>query len=738
MLYADIIIDINHEALDRPFQYIIPKDLENKVHIGSVVKVPFGKGNTEKKGYVIFISNESKLPKDKLKEILIIDEKNVSIEDKLISLAYWMSRRYGATFSSCLKSVLPVSTKSKLPEKKIVSLHSVEKAKEYLEEIKKKKNYSRLKERVINELLIESSLPWEVITSKLNVSSSIIRDLEKRKIVSVESTSIDYLSSKKLEIQKDKLTLNDEQQVALDTFVTDWNNGVRGHYLVYGVTGSGKTEVYIRMIEKVIEDGKDAIVLIPEIALTYQTLMRFYHRFGDLVSVMNSRLSKSEKYDIYKRAKNGEIRIVIGPRSALFSPLKNLGIIVIDEEHELSYKSEKMPRYHARDCAKKLSEITNSSLVLGSATPSLESFYKVNKNEIKLLKLTKRTKNAKPPHCEIVDLRNELKSGNRSMISRRLKELMEKNLQDKKQTILFLNRRGLISSVSCRECGKVIKCPHCDVSLSLHRDGKMYCHYCGYNTKKPTTCPSCNSKYIGGFKAGTQKTEDEVQKIFPNARILRMDADSTKGKDGHEKILSAFANKDADILIGTQMIVKGHDFPEVTLVGILAADLSLNVNDYSAAEKTFDLITQAAGRAGRDEFLGNVIIQTYRPTHYAVECAARADYEDFYNKEIAYRKILDYPPVGHMLLVMLLSRDESYLDNKSNKLYDELKNIDFNAWMSNISLPAVSKIADIYRRMIYFKFSDEECVNRIREKIDELTCEDNKITVYYDLDPINM
>ena len=371
--------------------------------------------------------------------------------------------------------------------------------------------------------------------------------------------------------------------------------------MLRGVTGSGKTEIYIELIDRVIRQGKQAVVLIPEIALTYQTVLRFYKKFGNRISVIHSRLTNAQKHDQLEKARRGQIDIIIGPRSALFSPFPNLGIVIIDEEHEGTYKNENVPRYHSREVAEERVRMSGGFLVLGSATPSVETCYKAEKGDYQRYDLLKRAAGAKLPSVEVVDLRAELATGNRSIISRRLDELIRDRLAKKEQIILFINRRGYSSFVSCRSCGTAMKCPHCDVSLKYHKNGKLMCHYCGYEIPMMKNCPSCGSKYIGTFGTGTQKAEEEVSRLYPEARILRMDYDTTREKDGHEKILSAFADHQADILVGTQMIVKGHDFADVTLVGILAADLSLYSGDYLAAERTFQLLTQAAGRAGRGD-----------------------------------------------------------------------------------------------------------------------------------------
>lgn len=739
MLYADVIVDISHEALDRPFQYVVCDSLITKIKVGSLVTVPFGPNNREKKAYVLSLGNEAKVATDKLKQILTIEDGDVTIESIQIQLAYWMAKRYGAPLSSCLKTVMPVSKHAKLPPKKIVKLNIGEnEANEYLTQLLSKKRHSIQKENLLKNLISCNELPWDIITKKLNISSGVIRACEKEGLLKVEEISSHFVFKNTLKPEKKDITLNPAQQRIIDTFDSDLSLKKPIRYLIHGVTGSGKTEVYIQMLRRVLGDRGQAIVLIPEIALTFQTMMRFYNAFGDIVSVMHSRLTPAERYDIFKGAKSGNIRIIIGPRSALFTPFDNLKAIIIDEEHESSYKSEKTPRYQTVDVANYLADVTGAALVLGSATPSLESYYRAKKGEYKLLKLNERAGDAVSSKCEIVDLREELKSGNRSIISRRLYELMEKNLKENKQTMLFLNRRGLMGAVSCRECGEVVKCPHCDVSLSLHRDNRLYCHYCGFSTKNYSSCPKCGSKYIRSFKAGTQKTEEEVKKMFPSARILRMDYDSTRKKDGYEEILSAFSNRQADILIGTQMIVKGHDFPAVTLVGILAADLSLNANDYCCAERTFDLLTQAAGRAGRGDDIGHVIIQTYRPNHYAIQMSALQDYEGFYNKEIGYRDLVNYPPVSHMLLIMLLSKNEEAINRAGKKLNEALKEKYSRYWISDLLSPAISKLQDVYRRMIYIKSEDINNLIEIRTYGESLMAENKNITVYYDLDPINI
>ena len=547
-------------------------------------------------------------------------------------------------------------------------------------------------------------------------------------------------------------TLTSEQQRAVSMIEESVVSGRQDNYLIHGVTGSGKTEVYMELIAHCIQSGRQAIVLIPEIALTYQTVMRFFARFGNRVSIINSRLSNGERYDQFERAKNGDIDIMIGPRSALFTPFSNLGLIIIDEEHENSYKSESVPRYHAREVAIEYARMSDAIVVLGSATPSVDSYYKAKTGVYRLLELDKRVDDRPLPKCEVVDLRQELREGNRSILSTRLQELMEERLLNGQQTMLFLNRRGKSAFMSCRACGFVVKCPHCDVSLSEHSGGVMVCHYCGYRQPVPKVCPSCGSKYISGFKAGTQKIEAMVAKRFPQARILRMDYDTTRAKDAYEKILQAFSNHEADILIGTQMIVKGHDFSNVTLVGVLAADMSLHVNDFHAAERTFALLTQAAGRAGRGKLPGNVVIQTYDPDHYAIRTAKEQDYEAFYDKEIEYRRLMHYPPVWNMLLVHVTSPDESECASMSQQVYDiasqMISHADENQSPDDrhqIQLigPAdatIAKVNDIYRKVIYMKTSDYAALISIKDGIEQAVKADTAMkhaNISFDFNPMS-
>ena len=539
------------------------------------------------------------------------------------------------------------------------------------------------------------------------------------------------------------ITFTEEQQYAVDRFWEDYEKGRYGTYLIHGVTGSGKTEVYIEMIRRVVLRGRQAIMLIPEIALTFQTVMRFYRCFGDRVSIMHSRLSAGERYDQMMRAKEGNIDVMIGPRSALFTPFPNLGLVVIDEEHENTYKSEQVPRFHARETAIARAEMEQASVVLGSATPSLEAMYRARAGSYRLLELKNRSGQQELARVHTVDLRKELKDGNRSILSIRLQELMEDRLEKKEQIMLFLNRRGYAGFVSCRECGYVAKCPHCDVSLSSHRNKKLVCHYCGYEEEKNDVCPECGSRHIGEFRAGTQQIEDIVKARFPEAQVLRMDMDTTREKDGHEKILAAFANEEADVLVGTQMIVKGHDFPNVTLVGILAADMSLYADDYRAGERTFQLLAQAAGRAGRGQKKGEAVIQTYSPEHYAIVTAAAQDYGAFYEDEIRYRELMGYPPVENLLAVLVSCRDEALLETGCRYLREYALRVKGGEQVELIgpASPGIGKINDIYRKVLYLKTKRYDTLvtmkNRLEQYI-EVNAGFNTMRIQFDFNPMQV
>ena len=734
--YAGVIVDISLEKLDRVFDYKIPAHLEESIHPGVQVWIPFGMGNRRIRGFVVSLSDTCAYEESRVKELLGICEGSVSVEGQLIELAAWMRDKYGCTMNQTMKTVLPVKNVVKEQTKVLISVNVDAKAVEnYAEENKRCK--ARI--RVLQMLLKNGTLEKEKLLEMAATTAATLKELKDAGMISLQSETV-YRLPKISREEKKQIILNEDQQGVLELFRKEFEDKKQRNYLLHGVTGSGKTEVYMGMLEMVLQAGKQAIVLIPEIALTFQTVMRFYGRFGDRVSVIHSKMSAGERYDQMERAKRGEISIMIGPRSAVFTPFSNLGMIVIDEEHEGSYKSETNPKYHAREVAKKRCEMSGAVLVLGSATPSIESYFKASCGEYRLLKLPKRVNYSKLADVQVVDLRKELKEGNRSVISRSLRAQMQDALGKNQQIMLFLNRRGHTGFISCRSCGHVLKCPHCDVSLTLHKDGRMRCHYCGYEQIQMKNCPECGSPYIGGFRAGTQQIEDVVRKEFPNAKILRMDMDTTRKKGSYEAILESFAKREADILIGTQMIVKGHDFPAVSLVGVLLADLSLHSSDYMAAERTFQLLTQAVGRAGRSEVLGNAVIQTYQPDHYAVQKSADQDYEGFYELEIAYRDLMSYPPMSGMLAMLLQSTDEALLEAESEKIKTFILEMDIPLLRVTGPVPAViSKLSDVYRRVIYLKHEDTKKLYLVREMIDNAIKNETihkEIRVEFDENPL--
>ena len=754
--YAQIIIDISHGRLDRPFTYRIPEALQNDLCLGSLVVVPFGKGDTKRKGYVIGFSNSCEYPDGRLKEIESIASGGTDVTgDNAVRLALWMKQRYGSTMAVALRTVLTSRKQAKPCEHRSIHLLlSKDDAEKKRHEFAMKHQVAR--ERLLRELMEAPDQPYSLIIQKLHVTAPVIAALKKQGILEVRTETFlrNPVSIEKRE--EAGILLSPEQRAISEGVLRDFEALQEGKNiprvsLIHGITGSGKTEVYIAVIEEIVKRGRQAIMLIPEISLTYQTLMRFYRHFGDRVSVMNSTLSESEKSDQFERARRGEIDVIIGPRSALFTPFPRIGAIIMDEEHESSYKNESMPKYHTREVAEKIASMQNGVVVLGSATPSLESYYQAKEGKYRLYELSRRLTGGTLPSVEITDLREELRAGNHSILSRRLSELVSDRLAKGQQTMLFLNRRGFSGFVSCRSCGFVPKCPHCSVSLSLHRGGRLLCHYCGYEEPMPDKCPECGSPYISGFHAGTEQAESFLSGQFPKARILRMDADTTRTKGSYEKILSSFANEEADILIGTQMIVKGHDFPNVTLVGILLADQSLNASDYRSAERTFQLLTQAAGRAGRGKYPGDVVIQTYEPEHYSIVHAAHQNYEEFYREEMVYRKLLRYPPAEHLLAIQIISRSEEHASlfaHKTRALLEQLtaaareKNPDRLLFIG--PAPAVlEKLRDEYRYVIYVKSPDYDTLIVCKDGVEAAAERAAKASremdtmFQFDFDPIN-
>ncbi|MCQ2521547.1 MAG: primosomal protein N' [Lachnospiraceae bacterium] len=743
-LYANIIIDIAHEKVDRPFQYKIPPVLREKVAEGKKVYVPFGAGNKIRSGYVVSLTNDNEYAVDKLKEIQSVDENAIGAEEKLMLTAAYMRHRYGGTMIQSLQTVLPIKQKVRQLEKKAIRLIGDEdRVREYIARIQAPRFANRRK--ILIELLEIDELPVEIATEKLGISKGVLKTLEKDGMIEIRSMRAFRGFSIKTSTAPLKNPLSPQQQAVADELIKKLEEDAPKPSLLHGITGSGKTEVYMEVIAAAVASGKQAIVLIPEIALTFQTLKRFYARFGKRVAIMHSRLSAGERFDQYTLAKEGKVDVMIGPRSALFTPFANLGMIVIDEEHEGSYKSESMPRYHAVEMAEYIAKREGALLLLGSATPSITSYYKAQKGNYDLHKLNNRFGEATLPTAQIIDMRQELKEGNKSVFSRKLKALLtERVLTKRQQAMLFINRRGYAGFVSCRDCGEAVKCPHCEVSLSQHGSGQtgtLVCHYCGYEEEFPRRCPKCSSEKMYGMRAGTEQIAEQLCKLYPSMRVLRMDADTTKKKDDYEEILGSFAAHEADTLVGTQMIVKGHDFPGVTVAGAVMADLSLFSADYRAAERTFNLITQAAGRAGRGEEKGEVVIQTYQPEHYALTFAAKQDYEGFYEEEISYRTLGAYPPVMHLLSLQLFGKNEDEVVAVATALKDELEKsiLRPGLYLMGPTPANIKKINDVYRYGIYVKYADLDeliCVKDFAEQYFEKK-EISSIRLQFDFDPMN-
>lgn len=708
------------------------------------VEIPFGRGNHMRTGYVIGISDEPNYDVDRIKPVHRIIENQIPVEGQLIRLAAWMKETYGSTMYQALKTVMPVKETVRPVEKKTVQL-AVDAEEGRLRLLEYQRKHNGAKVRLTEALLEHGTVPYELARNKLNISPATFERLTAEGTIEILTETQYRQAGTKRYLTEPEPELNPAQQGLIDAFRQDYEAGHYQTYLLHGVTGSGKTEVYMHAMDVVLAQGRQVIMLIPEISLTFQTVMRFRRHFGERITILNSRMSKGERYDQFERIRKGEVDIVIGPRSALFAPFSNLGLIVIDEEHESSYKSDNIPKYHARETAIKRADMNHASVILGSATPSVSSYYQAEQGNYRLWKLTERVQKRSLPKVEIVDLREELQKGNRSRFSYRLQELIEDRLSRKEQSIIFMNRRGYASFVSCRSCGEVVNCPHCQVSLTYHDHHsavpKLVCHYCGYTEPFIKKCKVCGSGMIGRFGSGTQMVEAELQEFFPEARILRMDADTTKGKDGHERILSAFAEGKADILVGTQMIVKGHDFPNVTLVGILAADLSLHSQDYMAGERTFELLTQAAGRAGRGERPGQVVIQTYDPEHAVIRAAAAQDYELFYRNEITYRKILKYPPVVSMIAVLITGEQEEQVQKCAERLADYMRTTVPGEVIRVIgpSMPVIGKIHDVYRRILYLKSEQEQALLDAKVQL-ELYAEQSGVQeacrLYFDLNPM--
>ncbi len=738
MKFAGVIVDISHEKLDRIFQYIIPEALEEVIKPGCRVDISFGNSKRIITGYVVEITDKPDYDVDKMKTIIGISKGSLKIESELVALAAWMKEHTGSTLNQALKTVIPIKRQVKAVNSYDLLLNVS--GNEYETVIAKYQKRSSMRKRVELLLLLKEkgTVDRDEAVKLTKISLATLKAMEEEGVIKSKSNKV-YRTPLVIEnaTKSDALiSLNEEQQKVVNDILSDIEKGDKRPHLIFGVTGSGKTEVYMELIEKVISEGKQVIVLIPEISLTYQTVMRFYNRFGGRIAVINSKLSYGEKCDQFEKAREGLADVMIGPRSALFTPFKNLGMIIVDEEQENSYKSETSPRYHAVDTAIERARISGANVVLGSATPSISSYYKAKQGLFILHKLENRVFGRSLADVSVVDMREELRRGNKTIFSDKLYNLIKDRLAKKEQVIIFINRRGYANFMSCRSCGKAIKCPHCDVTLKYHNDKMLRCHYCGHTVKAPTLCPECGSKFIAPFGTGTQKVEQMVKDTFKEARVLRMDTDTTSKKNGYNDIIKSFANHEADILVGTQMIVKGHDFSKVTLVGIVAADLSLYASSFKASENTFKLLTQAAGRAGRGEIRGDVVIQTYSPDEYSIVASAHQDYEEFYEQEMAFRSLMKYPPAVGMLTIQIASQNEEFAVSVSKKIGDFLeKNKELK--IMGPSKASVYKINDIFRYLIYVKGGSN--LLKICEEIDEYIKDEkdiSEVNLQYDLENV--
>lgn len=745
-MVAGVIINSTAKVLNRVFDYIVPKELENNIKIGDRVRIAFGNSKNLKEGFVFYIKETSEFATKPINSI----EKDGLTENRM-ELAKLMSKMYFCNIFDCIKLMLPPGTTTNILENRVKDktgnfvylAKDIDEIEELIENgtVKSPKQIRILEFLKDNEGIYISDLETYTDTSR-----AIIKTLEKNGYIEIIEENIERNPFSMKEVPRDKkLKLTEEQQMAFNKVNEKIDKNEFGEFLLYGVTGSGKTEIYLQLIQNVLEKGKTAIMLVPEISLTPQMVNRFLARFGNCISVLHSKLSIGERYDAFQKIKKGESKIIIGARSAIFAPVENVGILIIDEEHDMSYKSDMTPKYNAKDIARYICKNNNAPLLLGSATPDVNTFYNTEIGKTELLTLTKRANNSNLPTVEIVDLREELAKGNKTMISEKLKDYIEENIKNKRQTILFLNRRGFSTFVMCRDCGFTAKCKNCNITLTYHKNNnKLKCHYCGFETNNIIECPSCHSKNVRYFGAGTQKLEEEIRKIFPNIKTIRMDIDTVTKKNSHEQILEKFKNENIDILIGTQMVVKGHHFPNVTLVGVIAADSSLNIEDYRAGERTFQILTQVAGRAGRENLPGKVIVQTYNKDNYSIEYAKKQNYDLFYRSEIMMRKQLNYPPFCDIIQFSINAKSETDVIKVSRYIYTELKK-EFNSIKNNVIIyepvPApIDRIKNKYRWRILLKCRfNNNIINLINNIIDKYYKRNYKdVRLIIDVNPNNM
>lgn len=723
-MYAKVIVEIGVKNVDKTFTYIVPNIYQEKIKIGSRVKVEFGHQLLE--GFVIDITNKEDTNLD-LKEIKELTDEEPILTEEMLELGKKISENTLCSLISAYQVMLPKALKASyntninIKKSKYISLNQEESIiKEYINTCRYPKQID-----ILNNLLTNKEL-------KITKLDSSISTLLKHNLIKIELKE-EYRYNYQTTNTDNKVELNKEQKTIVDKVTNNLNSSKT--YLLFGITGSGKTEVYMHIIENVININKTAIMLVPEISLTPQIVDRFVRRFGSNVAILHSGLSDTERYDEYRKIKNEEVKIVVGARSAIFAPLKNIGAIIIDEEHSSTYKQDNHPRYNAKDVAILRSKYHNCPVILGSATPSIESFARAGNHVYELLTLTKRAGKGLLPKVHIVDMKKEIKTSN-FILSRLLKEKIEEKLSKNEQIILLLNRRGYSSMITCNNCGEVSKCPNCDISLTYHKTSNMLrCHYCGYAIKKIEKCPKCGSNDLKDYGLGTQKLEEELKKHF-NAKIIRMDMDTTSKKGAHQKIIEDFGLHKYDILVGTQMIAKGLDFPLVTLVGVINADASLNVPDFRSAERTFQLLCQVSGRAGRGDHPGEVIIQTYNNNHYSIILSKNHDYISFYKEEMKIRKQLNYSPYYFITLVSITSKDYEYGFNESNKIGDYLrKNLSKNTIILGPTMASLFRVNNIYHYQCIIKYRFDPKLKETLINLDNHYKTNNKINIEIDVEP---
>ena len=723
-MYVSVLTQIGVKAVDQTFFYHVPKLLENNIKIGVRVRIPFG--NMILDGFVLGISDNSSYDNSKIKDIInVIDEEPV-LNKEMLLLGKYMSDNLLASLSSCYQVMLPKALKAEVKsnikikyDRYLHRIKSIEEIDRYIDNCKYESQINLLCKLKEGDILITKMSSSINTIIKYGFASIIYEECKRYKY--------DGISNYK------RVNLTDKQRLVSDTIISSF--GKSDTFLLYGVTGSGKTEVYMDVIEKAINNGKSAIMLVPEIGLTPQIVGKFISRFGNVISVLHSKLSDSERYDEYRKITNGESKIVIGTRSAIFVPFNNIGVIIIDEEHTSSYKQDNNPRYSAINVAEWRSKYHNCPLVLGSATPSLESFAKAGNHVYKLLSLTERAGGSVLPIVNIVDMKEEVKKGN-FILSDILKNKIGEVLDRGEQAIILLNRRGYSSTISCRECGYVYKCPNCDITYTYHKSSNnLKCHYCGYSMVLPNKCSICGSDNLKDYGLGTEKLEETLNSLY-RARIVRMDVDTTSKKGQHQKIIDDFGEHKYDILIGTQMIAKGLDFPLVTLVGVVSIDSSLTSPDYRASENTFQLLSQVSGRAGRSESKGEVIIQTFNPDHYAITLAKNHDYIDFYKEEMKIRKMLKYSPYYYMVLVSITSKDYELGFKEANKIGSYIRNnISSDSIVLGPTMANMFKVNNIYHYQIIIKYRKDDSLMKVLKFIIDMQVKNNKIDVSIDFNP---